>query len=82
MAMQALTKVLASTILVLCLFMTGCSGGMTQTQQTTMKGGMVGSVGGVALGAIGGNAALGMTVGRVAGMGVGYIYGKNQEGSD
>jgi hypothetical protein len=25
---------------------------------------------------------LDMTVGRVAGMGVGYIYGKNQEGSD
>jgi osmotically inducible lipoprotein OsmB len=56
--------------------------GLTQTQQTTMKGGMVGAVGGVAVGAIAGNAALGMTVGRVAGMGVGYIYSKNQEGSD
>jgi hypothetical protein len=43
---------------------------------------MVGSVGGVALGAIGGNAALGMTVRRVAGMGVGYIYGKSQESAD
>jgi hypothetical protein len=73
---------MTATILVLCLLTAGCSGGMTKTQQTTMKGGMVGAVGGVALGAIGGNAALGMTVGRVAGMGVGYIYSKDQEGSD
>jgi hypothetical protein len=80
--MQALTKVVPATILVLCLLTAGCSGGLTQTQQTTMKGGMVGAVGGVAIGAIAGNAALGMTVGRVAGMGVGYIYSKNQEGSD
>jgi hypothetical protein len=35
-----------------------------------------------AVSCLSGNAALGMTVGRVAGMGVGYIYGKNQEGSD
>ena len=52
--------------------------GLTHTQQTTLKGGMAGSVLGMALGAIGGNAALGMTVGRVASMGVGYIYGKNR----
>ncbi len=80
--MQTVTKVVPATILVLCLLAAGCSGGLTPTQQSTMKGGMVGAVGGVALGAIGGNAALGMTVGRVAGMGVGYIYGKNQEGAD
>ena len=80
--MQALTRVGAVSIVVVCLLAAGCSGGLTQTQQMTMKGGMVGAVGGVALGAIGGNAALGVTVGRVAGMGVGYIYGKNQEGSD
>ena len=43
---------------------------------------MVGAVGGVAIGAIGGNAALGMTVGRVAGMGAGYIYRKSKEGSE
>jgi hypothetical protein len=80
--MQALTKAVPAAIVVLCLLIAGCSGGLTHTQQTTLKGGMVGSVGGVALGAIGGNAALGMTVGRVAGMGVGYIYGKSQEGAD
>jgi len=78
--MQALTKVVAVTSL--AFVAAGCSGGLTPTQQSTMKGGMMGAVGGVALGAIGGNAALGMTVGRVAGMGVGYIYGKSQEGSD
>jgi len=76
--MQALTKILAATILAVCLAVAGC----TETQQTTMKGGMVGAVGGVALGAIGGNAALGMTVGRVAGMGAGYIYSKNKEASE
>jgi hypothetical protein len=77
--MQALTKVVAATILALGLVVAGCSGGLSETQQTTMKGGMVGAVGGVAIGAIGGNAALGMTVGRVAGMGAGYIYSKNKE---
>jgi hypothetical protein len=76
--MQALTKVLAASILTVSLAVAGC----TETQQTTMKGGMVGAVGGVALGAIGGNAALGMTVGRVAGMGAGYIYSKNKEASE
>jgi len=55
---------------------------MSQTQQTTMKSGRVGAVGGVAIGAIAGNAALGMTVGRVAGMGVGYIYSKSKDGDD
>ncbi len=80
--MQALTKVVAATGLALVFVVAGCSGGLTPTQQSTMKGGMMGAVGGVALGAIGGNAALGMTVGRVAGMGAGYIYGKSQEGSD
>jgi hypothetical protein len=77
--MQALTKGAAATILLMGLVVAGCSGGLTETQQTTMKGGMVGAVGGVAIGAIGGNAALGMTVGRVAGMGAGYIYSKNKE---
>jgi F0F1-type ATP synthase assembly protein I len=45
------------------------------------QGGMVGAVGGVAIGAIAGSAALGMTVGRVAGMGAGYIY-SNKEASE
>jgi hypothetical protein len=75
MAMQALTKGAAATILLMGLVMAGG----TETQQTTMKGGMVGAVGGVAIGAIGGNAVLGMTVGRAAGMGAGYIYSKNKE---
>jgi len=74
MAMQALTMTAAS-ILAISLALGGC----TETQQTTMKGGMVGSVGGLAVGAIGGNAALGMSVGRAAGMGAGYIYSKSKE---
>jgi hypothetical protein len=78
MAMQALIQVVPATILMVILAVAGC----TETQQTTMKGGMVGSVGGVALGAIGGNAALGMTVGRVAGMGAGYIYSKSKQASE
>ena len=73
--MQALTKGAAATILLMGLVVAGC----TETQQTTMKGGMVGAAGGAAIGAIGGNVALGMTVGRVAGMGAGYIYSKNKE---
>jgi hypothetical protein len=35
--MQALTKVLAATVLAVSLVVAGC----TETQQTTMKGGMV-----------------------------------------
>lgn len=80
--MQTLTRVGAVAIVVVSLLTAGCSGGMSQTQQTTMKSGMVGAVGGVAIGAIAGNAALGMTVGRVAGMGVGYIYSKSKDGDD
>jgi len=75
--MQALTMV-AAAVVGLALTLGGC----TETQQTTMKGGMVGSVGGLAIGAIGGNAALGMSVGRAAGMGAGYIYSKSKEAGD
>jgi len=77
MAMQALTM-MAAGVLGISLALGGC----TETQQTMMKGGMVGSVGGVAIGAIGGNAALGMSVGRAAGMGAGYIYSKSKEAGD
>ena len=48
--MQALTKVVAATGLALVFVVAGCSGGLTPTQQSTMKGGMMGAVGGVALG--------------------------------
>ena len=75
--MQALT-IVAASFLVIGFALGGC----TETQQTTMKGGMVGSLGGAAIGAIGGNAALGMSVGRAAGMGAGYIYSKSKEAVD
>ena len=75
--MQALTMT-AAALLAVGLVLGSC----TETQQTTMKGGMVGSVGGLAIGAIGGNAALGMSVGRAAGMGAGYIYSKSKEAAD
>jgi len=39
-------------------------------------------VGGVAIGAIGGNAALGMSVGRAAGLRTNYIDGKSKEAVD
>jgi len=74
MAMQALTM-MAASILGIGLALGGCT-------ETVRKGGMVGSVGGVAIGAIGGNAALGMSVGRAAGMGARYIYGKSKETVD
>lgn len=74
----------AAVIFLLCsvtLWTPGLAlGGCTETQQT--KGGMVGSVGVLAIGAIGGNAALGMSVGRAAGMGAGYIYSKSKETID
>ena len=40
------------------------------------------SVGGVAIGAIGGNAALGMSVGRAADLRADYIDGKSKEAVD
>ena len=74
----------AAVIFLLCsvtLWTPGLAlGGCTETQQT--KGGMVGSVVVLAIGAIGGNAALGMSVGRAAGMGAGYIYSKSKETID
>ena len=76
--MQTLTTIVAVGVVVVGLVAAGC----TETQQTMMKGGMIGSVGGVAIGAVAGNAALGMTVGRAAGMGAGYIYSKSREAAE
>lgn len=76
--MQALTKIAAVSLVAAGLVTAGC----TETQQTMMKGGMIGSVGGVAIGAVAGNASLGMAVGRAAGMGAGYIYSKSKEATD
>lgn len=80
--MQTVTKVVTATILVLCLLTAGCSGGLTQTQQTTMKGGMVG-----ARRRRGDRSHRGQRGPRYdgwasGGMGVGYIYSKSKEGSD
>ncbi len=58
----------------------GCSN-MTETQQRTLSGGAIGTAGGAALGAIGGNPLLGAGAGAAAGALGGYVYDQHQKAS-
>ena len=53
--------------------------GQTPTQQRTLSGGAIGAVGGTAIGAIAGNAGLGLAIGTVAGAAGGYIYDQHKQ---
>ena len=53
--------------------------GQTPTQQRTLSGGAIGAVGGTAIGAIAGNAGLGLAIGAVAGAAGGYIYDQHKQ---
>jgi osmotically inducible lipoprotein OsmB len=57
----------------------GCTN-MTPTEQSTLSGAAIGTVGGAAIGGLtGGNAGVGALIGGAAGAVVGNIHGQNQE---
>ena len=71
------TKAL-TVVAVAALVLAGC--GQT-TASRSLSGGAMGAAGGAALGAIGGNAALGGAVGAGAGLLGGYLYDQQQKGN-
>jgi len=71
--------VIAACIIVAFLFTMSCSG-LSDKQQKTMTGGLIGAAGGAGIAAIaGGNAGVGAAVGAVAGGLTGYIIGEKKE---
>ena len=72
-------SVTALCIIVAFWFTMGCSG-LSDKQQKTMTGGLIGAAGGAGIAAIaGGNAGVGAAVGAVAGGLTGYIIGEKKE---
>ena len=72
-------SVTALCIIVVFLFTMGCSG-LSDKQQKTMTGGLIGAAGGAGIAALaGGNAGVGAAVGAVAGGLTGYIIGEKKE---
>ncbi len=72
-------RITAAVILITFLSMVGCAG-MTDQQQRTMSGSLIGAAGGAGIAAIaGGNAGVGAAVGAVAGGLTGYIIGEKKK---
>lgn len=67
----------ASTMLAL-----GACSDMSQTQQRTLSGGVIGASAGLLGGAIGGNAGLGTAVGAGVGALSGYLYDQNEKAKE
>lgn len=58
--------------------LTACAN-MTDTQRSTVKGGLGGAAGGAIIGAIAGNAGMGAAIGAAVGTTGGFLYGKHKE---
>jgi osmotically inducible lipoprotein OsmB len=72
-------RIAAVIILITFLTTIGCAG-MSDQQQRTMSGGLIGAAGGAGIAAIaGGNVGVGMAVGAVAGGVTGYIIGEKKK---
>jgi osmotically inducible lipoprotein OsmB len=71
-------RVIPCLVLAAMLGLSACAG-QTSTQQRTLSGGAIGAVGGTAIGAIAGNAGLGLAIGTVAGATGGYIYDQHKQ---
>jgi len=70
---------IALCIIVAFLFSMGCSG-LSDKQQKTMTGGLIGAAGGAGIAAIaGGNAGVGAAIGAAAGGLTGYLLGEKKE---
>ncbi|MDZ7698962.1 MAG: glycine zipper domain-containing protein [Deltaproteobacteria bacterium] len=71
-------KIVIALIVVSCLAIGGCAG-MSETEQRALSGGALGAAGGAIIGAIAGDAGLGVAIGGAVGAGGGYLYGKHRE---
>ena len=65
-------------VLVLIVTLGGCAG-MTDTQQRTVTGSLLGAGAGGIIGAIAGNAGMGAAIGAGVGATGGFLYGKHKE---
>ncbi len=74
-------KTVITFIVIIAFFFAGCAG-MSQTQQRTVSGTLIGAAGGTAIGAISGNTGLGAAIGAAAGAVGGFLYGKHKESED
>ena len=74
-------KITVIVILVFSLAVIGCAG-MSDTQQRTLSGGVIGAGGGAAIGAIAGNAGLGAAIGAGVGLAGGYLYDQNEKSKE
>ena len=66
-------KLVVSMVLGAMVGLAGCSG-MSDTQQRTLSGAAIGTIGGYAVGAMTGSKVTGMAVGAAAGALGGYLY--------
>ena len=71
------TKI-TGVMFVTTLTLGGCAG-MSETQQRTVSGSLIGAGGGAIIGAIAGNAGMGAAIGAGVGATGGFLYGKHQE---
>ena len=72
-------QIIATGLVIVFLSTMGCAG-MSDQQQRTMSGGLIGAAGGAGIAAIaGGNAGVGAAVGAVAGGLTGYIIGEKKK---
>ena len=73
-------KILNTLLIVLVFIVTlgGCAG-MTDTQQRTVTGSLIGAGAGGIIGAIAGNAGMGAAIGAGVGAAGGFLYGKSKE---
>jgi len=73
-------KSINSLLIVLVFIVTlgGCAG-MTDTQQRTVTGSLIGAGAGGIIGAIAGNAGMGAAIGAGVGATGGFLYGKHKD---
>ena len=76
-----MNRITVVAILAICMMVIGCAG-MSDTQQRTLTGGVIGAGGGAAIGAIAGNAGLGAAIGAGAGLAGGYIYDQHEKSKE
>jgi osmotically inducible lipoprotein OsmB len=75
---NAMKNIVTISIIIMSLIVAGCAG-MSQTEQRTLSGASIGALGGLAIGAMSGNAGMGAAIGAAAGGAGGYLYGKSKE---
>jgi hypothetical protein len=75
--MIAMTKALP-IVFAAALTLSACAG-LSDTEQRVLTGGAIGGAAGTAIGAIGGNAGLGLAIGAIGGATTGYLYDQHKK---